>query len=278
MNRKFLKTKGQLDILAERKPKGRMGKSAHKKKRLVFLFFFFLILAGLIYFFVYSPVFRINRVIINGINEVENINAVQIGVNKYTEGYKFFIWPKNNILFLNKGKAVLFLGQDIKIEDIKIAKELPRTLIVEAKDKLPILFWQEVEQGYYIDKSGLVLAAVNDNTKYNLPVIARSTTTAVSVGVKIIGENDVSFIRMAIGKIGEKLRGFKIAKIEVKDYSNRDVSFYIDGGWRLIMSVAGEKEIDGALDNLVGFLEQEVVDTKQIEYIDIRIPDKIFYK
>jgi cell division septal protein FtsQ len=266
-----------LDILADKKPLGRMEKGTRKKRGLFFFILFFLFMGGVVYFLVYSPVFKVEQIIIRGINEVDNLNAVQLAIKKYTAGYKLWVWPKNNILFLSEENLGRFLTDNVSVDDLKIKKRLFKTMEIEGQDRLPVFLWQEGEQKYYINKAGLVMAAVEaNNIKYNLPLISRSTTTVVIVGEKMIDEGDVSFIRTALDKIDKGLKEFKIIKTEVEDYKNREVSFYTDEGWRLIVDTEGE--LDKTLWDLAAFLKQETVDTKKLEYIDIRIPNKIFYK
>ncbi|HRY63339.1 MAG TPA: cell division protein FtsQ/DivIB [Patescibacteria group bacterium] len=277
MSHKFFKTREQLDNIAARVPTGRQERGVKKKKTLLIVILSGLVLAGLAYFFVYSPVFKVERVVIKGINEVDNLNAAQSVVQKYTAGYRVGVLPKNNILFINKEELAKFISESVPVEEVVVKKKLFKTLEIEGEEKLPALIWQEGKQNYYLDKNGWVMAAVAaDNIKYNVPIIGRSTTTAVVVGQQIIEASNVDFIGRVLEEMKKELRSWPIKRVEVKDFDNREVNFYTNEGWYLIVDVAGD--MTKVLANLNNFLRQEGIDSKKLRYVDLRIADKIFYK
>lgn len=271
-----MKTKVQLQSWSERVPPNRLERQAKKKKAFIFLLAGLLLVCILVYLLVYSSIFRIEKIVISGINEVDNFNAVQLAVQKYTEGFKFGILPKNNIWLINKNQLARFIDENAPVEEVVISKEF-RTLEIGGREKLPVLIWQEGEQNYYLDKSGWVMAAVAEGEiKYDLPTINRGTTTAIVVGAQIIDSKSVDFIEGALEELKEGLRGWPIKKIEVKDFANREVNFYTHEGWYIILDIEGD--MGKTLANLNNFLRQEGVDSKKLHYVDLRIPDKIFYK
>ncbi|HOZ36302.1 MAG TPA: cell division protein FtsQ/DivIB [bacterium] len=276
MSIKFLKTRVQLKNWPQRMPANRLERQIKKKKTVVFLRLGILAAIMVVGFFIYAPIFRIEKIVVSGINEADNLISVQLAVQKYTAGFRFGIWPKNNILFLNKKGLVKFVEENALVQEVTISKKF-RILEIAGREKLPVLIWQEGEQHYYLDKNGWVMAAVDkEKIKYNLTMIKSSTTTAVVVGAQIIDANSVSFIEAALEKLKARLGGWQIQKVEVKDFDGREINFYTNEGWYVILGRGGD--IDEALVNLNNFLRQEEIDSGKLEYVDLRIPDKIFYK
>ncbi|OGG90964.1 hypothetical protein A3H55_01970 [Candidatus Kuenenbacteria bacterium RIFCSPLOWO2_02_FULL_42_16] len=277
MDRKFFKNKEQLEVLASRVSSGRLERGARKKKVILATMIILIIISGLIYALIYSPIFKIEKITVEGVNGVDVLNQIQIAANKYTSGYKLLFLPRDNLLFLDKEGLIRFLSENTPVEEIKVGKKLFETLVISGQEKLPVLLWQEGQQNYYIDKTGLVMAAVNkENIKYSLTTINRGTTTPVVVGRKIIDERNVGFIQEALDQIQQQLRDYPVVRVEANDFSNNEIKFYAAEGWYFVLNT--RLALDKPLDNLVEFLKQKESEILQLKYIDLRVEDKIFYK
>ena len=277
MDYKFLKNREQLDNLAQKRAVVRPNRTEKRKKIFLTALGLALIVGGLVYFFVYSPVFKIKRITIEGMKEVNNLNTLQSAVKNYTDGHKYLFAPKDNILFLSIDDLVVDLMKKVPMEEIIIKKKWPNELVISGEEKSPVLLWKEEGWNYYMDKNGVAMAVAQEkDIKYDLISINSIATSTVMVGKSIVNPSLVNYILRVLPQMKSALRGWPISRIELKSKDSKEISFYTNEGWYVIVAV--DEELEKPLADLLLFLRQEGENTKKLQYVDLRIQDKIFYK
>lgn len=276
MKRKFWRIKKYGNPFLPRRTEEEIHKKKKRKKRLIF-FIIILTLSGIIYFFIYAKIFLVNKILITGVNNSEIVNELTLFINKQLTGYKYLFLPENNIFLIDVREVTQDVNENIVLDDLAIKKKYPQTLEIEAKEKIPVLLWQEGEIYYYVDKAGVVMGALSlDKVKYDLPIINRGTTTEVVVAEKIIEENDIILIKSVLEIIKEKIDNLHIRSIIAKEISNSEMEFMTTENWYFIVNI--NEDINKQIDNLAKFLKQKAAERASLEYIDLRIAEKIFYK
>ncbi len=276
MRKKFLKRKKYQNPFLPKRSQDEVAKRK-KRKRIFILFVFIILVAGLIYLFIYSPVFKINKIVVGETRDSELVNQLQMISRQEIEGYKYLIFPKDNILLLNKEKLEEIIDLRLALDELKIDKKLLHTLKVDALEKIPALLWQEGEEYYYIDKYGMVMGAVRwEEVEMDLPLINRGTSTLVGLNQKIIEMEDIDFIRAVVDKMEKKFKDWGVARVEARRVKNDEIYFHTSQGWYFVLKI--ESEVDRYLDYLDKLLKGNIEDKSKLEYIDLRIEDKIFYK
>jgi len=247
----------------------------HKKK--IIVFFYCMAVIGLIYLFIYSPIFKINKIVVRGTNESDIISQLQIISRSEILKRKWLILPKSNYLVFSSGELKNYINANLILDELEVDKKLLHTLKIYAKEKIPALQLEDSGANYYIDKNGLVTGAIDSTAiKYDLPKISYGTSTRVTVGSIILDKSDVGFIKNVFVKISDKFRGWRIIRAVFIDKKNSQLKFYTNEGWYLILNT--EALVDKQLENLDALLRQKIQDRRELEYIDLRIEDKIFYK
>lgn len=251
--------------------------SQQKKKRIVILFVLMLVAAGLVYGLVYAPIFKIEKIAVSGTRDPDLINRLQMITLDETRGHSYVIWPRNNILFLNKEKLKARINLELVLDRLEIDRQLLHTLKIEVEEKIPVLLWQEKEDLYYIDRSGLVMGAVSrDEVAYDLPLVGRPTSSLVILNEQLLDGGDIEFIRQVLAETAEIFSEWTVERVTVERVSNDELYFYSSQGWYYIL--ARETDIERDLTNLDRLIKQEIGQTDKLEYVDLRLPDRIFYK
>lgn len=276
MRRKFLKRKKYDNPFLPRRSEIDLARKK-KKKRIFLVILFFLLICGLVYLIFYSAIWRIKKIVITGTEEINVITEIREIVQKEKTGYCFFVIPNDNILFFSIEELVKRIDGEMVLDELDVQKKFFKTLKIYAKEKVPVLVWNEGDEYYYIDKKGIVMGAVNFNDiKYDLSFINRGTTTQVVVSKKIIEPVDVDFILKILAEAGNKFKDWQINQVMAKKIKNNEIYFYTDESWYFLLDMAGDS--GKQLENLDRLLEQKIGDRSALEYIDLRIEDRIFYK
>ncbi len=262
----FLPKRNKLDIDRQR-----------RKKRIFLISLIFFILIGLIYFILYASLWRIKKISISGTQKTEIITEIRLAVQKNKSGLYFGLIPKDNILFFNVRTLEKKINDDIVLERLEIKKKLFSSLEIMVKEKLPVLIWNEKNNYYYIDKAGVVMGARKfEELKFDLPFINYGTTTQIIVGRKIMTEMDIEFIQRLLVKFKKIFKEIQIIQTVIDKKSKNIFYFYTNQGWYFILKLNSNVEV--SINNLKRLLEQKIDNVNNLEYVDLRIEDRIFYK
>ena len=227
----------------------------------------FLLISGLFYFFILSPVFQIKEIRVSGsykssseeIRKIveENIETKLLFLSTKTIFFDGFSKPREEIM---ESFPVVY--------QVKIKRDFPSSLEVLVEERIAAATWRFEENNFLLDSKGVVF---EKNQSVKEPVI--SGGRKVSLGESVIEE---SLVR-SILEVNSKLEG---EGIEVKEFliSFPKLTLRTEAGWEAYFDLEGN--ISTQVSNLVLVLEEEITQpkTQDLEYIDLRFQERIFYK
>lgn len=150
-------------------------KIAKKRKRRIFILkciALCILLITLILCAMFSPLFNIKTIQVRGnqkITENEIISLSQIAIEQ-------------NTFQLNKRKIKRQIKQNAYIEDVKIIRTLPSTIIIQVEEREPA-YLLEYAGGYiYLDKQGYILEITQE--KLELPILQEAATPTTEFQVR----------------------------------------------------------------------------------------------
>lgn len=252
----------------------------------IFLFLAFL-LVGITYF-IFLDAIQIKSIVFRGLESIEE-EEIRKSVRDLLNGRELFLFPKSNI-FLASSKEIEnnLLKKFPHIGSIDVNKDFfPAGLSLTIKERA---LWvilcrvelvrgepnESIEECYYMDKEGIIFGHSPQFSGTLITKIKDFASTAPSLLSSPLRARELDYIR--VFKDGEnmfeELRGLQF----VFDDESRD-SFEIKTaeGWRVILDVnADPKEL---LENLLLSLREEIKGKRlNLDYIDLRLGNKIFYK
>jgi len=218
----------------------------------------------LIYIVFFSHLFDIKYVEVVGYQNPEKIKEAvweQSGEGRL----------KNNIILFNKQTLRSTLSGDPLLADVYVRKILPNKLVVEITESRPSLIWSTKGDNYLIDERGAVLGKA---TTEKLPQVFDSADIVIARGDKVASPTFIKFIT-------EVWNGFtpatatKITKISIFDLIT-DIHVLSSSGWTVYLDAS--KDPKAQLDNLTKVLTEAKKSPQKLEYIDLRLDTKAFYK
>jgi cell division septal protein FtsQ len=188
---------------------------------------------------------------------------------------------KKNILFVPTDQVEQKILHDVpQVRDIHILRKLPGTLKIIVQEKKPALLLVSGGSYYFVDAEGIAYenASLDVLPGVVLPTVKNSDSLAkVTLGTNAVEGSFVDFITEAQKKLPE-IAHAQIAEMRIPSLATREVHFLLDRNWKILMDTT--RSAEGQLDILSRLLEDTIPDEEQqtLEYIDLRIPNRVYYK
>ena len=243
----------------------------------IFAGLFFCLLAGLIYFFIWSPVLWIQKIDVRPLRS--NISAI-VQNNLEKKIWRFI--PQKSIILapIDKIKEDI-LDNFPEIKEIIINKKATNLLIIEIIERQSIGIWCQTEsttptttesvvkQCFCLDKEGIIFREsplISGSLILNIFDIKKES---VILGEEVVSPEVINFILKTAQGLSLKIDNFEIVSPE-------DLRARTSQGWQIYFNPA--YSVDSQLKALEIILEEEIKETTSLEYIDLRIDGRVYYK
>ena len=235
-------------------------KSFEISPRGIWILVILIILTGLIYFFLFSSYFKIKQVYIVGAGDLEDEVSNMINQN---------LSKKSNFFLFSNKVVEEEISENFSIfKSIKIYKGFPNALRVDLEKREAVLICQAAGNDFLIDSEGIVFKG--ENIPEGLPKIEKQKS--LQLNEKGFSKDFIKFVKGVWENFPAKTH-FKITKIQIPE-TDFVIEVYTDTGWKAIFDTT--KDYQKQLDNLALVLSQ--IGDQKIEYIDLRLEEKVYYK
>lgn len=226
-----------------------------------------ILLGGLTYLVVFSGLFDIKNINVTGYEHGDTVKGIA------SEQANTGIISKNILFFSLKDLRKTLLG-DPNIKDVKVAKKFPSTITVEVTESKPAIIWVSAGDKFYVDDRGVIMGEAADNNEKIYNEIFDASNISVKVGERVASPTFIKFIN-DISSGFTAASGTTLVKITLFDLLE-DVHILSSDGWTVYLNAS--KSAGSQLNNLARVLGEARKDTRKLQYIDMRLDNKIFYK
>lgn len=277
-------------MIRRRKGRARLGKRK-KKVFLVQVFFTFIILilfVAAIAWLVRIPQINIDIVEVSG-NVITESESLQEIVDDELRGAYALLIPRSNIFFYPKrtiGLRVTELFPIIKEANVSFVDF--HTIAIEIKERVPFGLWcgvteslaeQEDAQCFYLDKEGYIFAKSPNFSgdvffRYYGPLDATFAITD-PLGTQYLPVTQF----LGYSLFFEALRDLQVTPVVLVKDTSLDLHLRFEGG--AVLLFGANQNLNTVLENLKSILDSDTFSTqgmKDVEYIDLRFGNKVFYK
>jgi len=243
-------------------------KKAKRRRSMLFLMcLIFLIVLGYILFF--SPIFKIQAIEISGNKEVE---AEEIK-NNFNYG---------NIFLITENKVKNDLIKKIpKISDVEIKKNLIKRsvkLTIKEREEIGIVCQAQedlIENCFYIDNQGVIFEQALQTSGSLILLIKDYSQREFYLGKEIFEQRIVDFISQVRQSLSLEI-DLMILDFNILSFPAKDLKVMTNEGWYIIFDLEGD--IKNQLRSIEAALEEKIKDRESLEYVDLRIENRIYYK
>ncbi len=261
-----------------------------KKVGVVFLMICFLIFVGWVIFF--SPALQIKNVEVVGFDDKQQIIAK---TDKVRHDFILGKVSKNNLILFPKTQVIENINKDdIRIKKIKITKKFPDTLIVKITKRTKLFLWRFSDGCLLYDEDGVIIQPVNcTNSNSRSELINTCENNKLTKGLNCLpvwtdsGKNDFNsetvkrkskFVEQIFNSLKQTTYFNSSILISIPSVATGEIKVKNSQYGSLLFDA--NSNIDKQLKTLKAFLEQKVSlnELRQMDYIDLRIKNKLIYK
>ncbi len=225
-----------------------------------------------VYFIIFYPKFQLEDIVIENDKYINQEAFTQFIANEANN--KILYLSSNSMFLINKTelRKEILLKMPI-IQDVKITKTFPNTLNFEIKERVPASIWcqkKEKSTCYYIDKAGVAFQKAEFMGK-NFFIIIKDKEDLI-IGDEVITKEDIEKITL----IENTIKDFNFEVDYFKFHSKERFEVILVDGWSFLFTY---ENIEEELENLpVAYNQVDEKRRKELEYIDLRFKDRLFYK
>jgi len=251
---------------------------AEKRKTILLWSVSVIVFIFVMWSFFVSPFFKITKIKLpeNDIVTADDIQKIMADSAPFDLGKNLFILSKSNI------KTTLTAAFPV-ITDISVGKKLFNSVTVNFEKRIPIGLWchpsgghPEGDSCYYFDKEGIVFKEAPVTEGGLILKIQDSEKKEIFLGAQAINTTQLKFIMDFNNKLSDNGQ-IKIVEFKIGPSADFDLTAVTAYGWLIYLD---QKQNPISVANNLFTILSEVIKNKvsNLEYIDLRIPTRIFYK
>ncbi|MFH0831011.1 MAG: FtsQ-type POTRA domain-containing protein [Parcubacteria group bacterium] len=236
------------------------------------------LLSGAVYVLLFwSRQFRVEQVSIMGAQRVDSA-AIQAAVAPLLEGLRWWVVPSDALLAAPSGAIEDKVEQEFgAVADASVRKELPNILEVVIRERSPLAIWSAAGQFFLVDERGIAFDEIqrSESRDVSLPVIVDERHRATQEGDRVLTEATLRFVREAFTGITREAEigiNFFVAPSRLAP----DLTLVTNDGWEVLFDTTQPALVQIA--TLAEVLTSQVKDRRGLEYIDLRIPGRVFVR
>jgi len=267
-------------MISERKQQKE--KKTKSLSNFIFIFLACSFLGVLIYSLFFSDFLRVNRIILEGIKELDE-KKVNKSLFSYISGSYLKILPRNSLIAVSKGELRKNLMRDFKkIKGIKIEKKFPDAIKIKITERKSFILWCSGGPCYIIDENGYAYSIIDLNSEEvrqnKLVKLVDNSAKPISLGEKVLEREFVESISNIRERIKEELKFDTEEEFSTQARVSGDIKIKINDGFTLFIDARQPLEV--TFSTLKIFLENEDIKkkTKDLEYVDLKVEGKVYYK
>lgn len=187
----------------------------------------------------------------------------------------------HNIFFVDTPDIARELARQIpEIRTVRVTRQLPGTVKVIVQEKKPALLFLAGGQYYFIDEYGIAYERARLDTLPGevLPIVKSDDQSGqVTLGIAVVNRSFVEFVLFVQKELPQRINA-KVAEIRIPSLSAREVRFLLENNWELRFDStrAPAQQLQILEQLLSGTITPE--EQQQLEYVDLRIPDRVYYR
>jgi len=216
-----------------------------------------------LYLVFFSPFFVIKSVEVRDNHLVSAEEVAKAAFPDNFQARRYLILPSS--ISRNIQKTIL------QVESVSLSRNIGRgSLIINVVERATAIIWQTNNERFLINKTGIVYDYAPLLSP--LPIVEDLKNVPVNLGQRVVTKEFVDFIAAMTSSFALKA-DTAIERITIPE-TTFEIEVATGKGFKAIFDTT--RSADAQLDNLVKVLQ--VVGDEPLQYVDLRIADRIYYK
>lgn len=232
----------------------------------------------LIYILFFSSIFTINNIIIN-VDEQVNYEEARNYIDNILSTRFLSIIPYSNYFFANKYYINKRFQEKYPINQLKITKRFPKTIIFTVVSSSGQSLWLTNEKVYLINRSGKIIREFlnNDLNNSNLIKIYDLSNTKLNINDNTLDQKVLNLIY----QITDNFENYQLPQLLIDCFrvDSPKANYFklvTKQGFEIHFNIL--QSLDDQMYKLKQSLNAGKIDLNKIQYINLRIPNQVIYK
>ncbi len=237
---------------------------------------------SLVYTLFFSGLLGITAVNLSGTVDLDR-SAILEATSGEISGKYFNVLEKNNLIFANGGAIASVLAEKFKrIESAEVEKKFPGTINIKITERKSMLVFCSAGSCYAVDEKGVAYSQADFESaelkENKLVILKEEGGRSVGIGEPALDRKNIEFILLLKEKMKSEFDIDLAGEFETPNRASSDIRASVSGGWKIYFGsdLGIEKEMEMLRIILENKIEKERI--ADLEYIDLRIENKVFYK
>lgn len=193
--------------------------------------------------------------------------------------------PGNSFVFSLDADALsqYLIAHHHEISSVKVIRHpFSRSVDLAVTLRQPVLMWQtsHENQAFYVDANGISFSFDGyTNRDAKLVHVNDESSVPAQLGVPVASSRQISFLGQLVGQIATSAGSqLTVSKIVFPPSSTKEIDVYLTGKpyfVKVYLDRSGKAQAE-ELIKAVSYLQQK--GTQPSQYIDVRVPERVFYK
>lgn len=244
-------------------------------KKMILFFGILILIIDTIYLLFFSSVFKIKKITITGLSKVGELATAERIVQDSFQFQRFGFFSNQNAFFVNKKYLENTLKRQIEIENLDLQVIYPNALKINIVKSESVAIFLADKKYYSILKDGTLRAEIKDIKNYELPIVSYSTSTEIIIGHKYLTEKQTDYLKKLLALFSFYFKDKKVTSFELAGLESREIKLITGDNWYLLFDL--DLDIEESLKLASSVWKEKFKNTK-IQYLDVRIKDRVYYK
>lgn len=265
--------------------KVKLKSDAAKKGGLAKFLFYLLLLSFFgvtIYILLFSRYLAITNISVIGLDNLKEDEITQ-EIRWSLEGKFFNIIERDNLFFVRPAYYENILSQKFKkIDSVEISRKFPGTIVVNIKEKKLAMIFSTGGRFFILDDKGKAFEEINqDSPEYannDLVLVTDTGNNDINPQGIIFDPNHINFINDVRRRIENELNINLAREFNTPNRISGDLRVATKEGWSIYFDANLDPKKEAGM--LKAVLDEKIPkdQTGNLEYIDLRVDNKVFYK
>ncbi|MBT5807725.1 hypothetical protein HOI18_00415 [Candidatus Uhrbacteria bacterium] len=225
--------------------------------------------------------FKINNVDIGGLEHISRPELESV-ISTYLDKPASIFFKRSNAFLFDREQLVSAISDRFTFADVEVSTS-GDTLFLTITERTSNLIWQTGDRGYIIDLEGIVvreffvseLSEVGFNSALNdLPVFSDINNLEVEIGGTVLTANEITGAFTFHDHL--KQQGIDFTRTDIDRLAGKWVSVETVDGYSILFDPTAD--VDEQASRLKTLLETEVGEGDDLQYIDLRFGDHIYFR
>lgn len=259
------------------------------KRRAVFTILGLCAVFGWIYLVFISDVFSINIVQVRGVKNLDPVDITREVFSLLDAREQFRPWPPRHAWFIERAALEEKLKKRLFVLNVTVDKSYGNVLRLSIEERVKRVVFHSHQQYFWVDLQGVATAGLSSDEKRDIqarllgqrqirsdepPIIKRDLDESVEQGFSLGTENEAHEWIALSEKLGTA--GLAYREMEPPAASSSLFKVLSIEGYTLLMDITAP--IESQVHTYQAFIKNKPKDIGQPEYIDVRVPGRVYLK